>query len=319
MIHMTEFNEIYDTIIIGSGPAGLTAAIYHLRAALKTLVIAGNQPGGQLTITPFVDNFPGFPTGIGGFKLMMDTQTQVKNLGGEIRQGLVKNIQKEDNIFELNLEDGSVLKSKSVIVATGARAKWLNLPNENRLIGKGVSGCATCDGMFFKDKTVVVVGGGDTACEDAGFLTKFASKVYMLHRRDELRASAIEKEKTLKNEKIEIWWNTEVKEVIGETKLEAVKVINNQTQEIKTITTDGLFVAIGITPETSFLNDGVKIKESGHIITGENKEYPTMTSMPGIFAAGDCADDIYRQAIAAAGAGCQASIDTKRWLESNNK
>jgi thioredoxin reductase (NADPH) len=312
---MNQENEILDNLIIGSGPAGLTAAIYNLRAALKTLVIAGNQPGGQLTITPFVDNFPGFPTGVGGFKLMMDTQNQVKNLGGEIKQGLVKNIEQKDKIFQVNLEDGTTIQAKSVIVATGARAKWLGLPNENELLGKGVSACATCDGMFFKDKTVAVVGGGDTACEDAVFLTKFASKVYLIHRREQLRASVAEQKKLLECEKVEKIWNSEVKEIKGETKVEGIKIINNKTQEEKVLPIDGLFVAIGLNPSTEFLKGLVNLKESGYILLDKNEKYPSMTNVEGIFAAGDCADDSYRQAVVAAGAGCQAAIDVQKWLE----
>lgn len=311
---MTDGKMIYDSLIIGSGPAGLTAAIYHLRADLKTLVIAGNQPGGQLTITPYVDNYPGFPTGIGGFKLMMDMQNQVKNLDGEIRQGLVENIVKEDGNFKISLLDGDIIEAKTVIVATGARAKWLGLPNEKTLIGKGVSGCATCDGMFFKGKVVAIVGGGDTACEDAVFLTKFATKVYLIHRRDQFRASAAEQKKVFENQKIEILWNHEVMDVLGSTKIEAIKIVNNKTQEEKALPVDGLFVAIGNAPATSFLEGLVNLKESGHVITKLNQEYPTMTSMEGIFAAGDCADDTYRQAIAAAGEGCKASLDVQRWL-----
>lgn len=314
MVNMAE-KQTYDTIIIGSGPAGLTAAIYNIRAALKTIVIAGNQPGGQLTITTYVDNYPGFPTGIGGVKLMMDMQNQVKNLGGEIRQGLVKEIKKSDDLFEVYFEDQSILTAKSVIITTGASAKWLGLANEKELIGKGVSGCATCDGMFFKDKVVAVVGGGDTACEDAVFLTKFATKVYLIHRREKFRATALEQKKVFENDKIEILWNTEVKEVVGESKLEAIKIINNQTQEEKMLNVDGLFVAIGHNPATQFLEGLVELKETGQVIVGNDPKYPSMTNIEGLFAAGDCADDVYRQAIVAAGNGCKAAIDAQRWLE----
>lgn len=214
---MTNENKIYDTLIIGSGPAGLTAAIYNVRADLKTVVITGNQPGGQLTITTTVDNWPGFPSGVGGVKLMMDMQQQVKNLGVEIRQGTVKLVSLSVNqpirLFKVELENGEILQSKTVIVATGAAVKWLNLPKEQELIGKGISGCATCDGMFFRGKIVAVVGGGDTACEEAGFLSKICEKVYLIHRRDEFRASMTEQKKVLNNPKVEIWWNSEIKEI----------------------------------------------------------------------------------------------------------
>jgi len=244
-------NEIYDTVIIGSGPAGLTAAIYNIRAALKTVVISGNQPGGQLTITTTVDNYPGFPNGIGGVKLMMDMQTQFKNLGGEIRQGVVTKIKPFPDPsldraggYSVLLESGETLQTKAVIIATGAGAKWLDIPKERELIGKGISGCATCDGMFFKDKIVAVVGGGDVACEDADFMTKFAKKVYLIHRRDQLRAQVPQQKLVINNPKIEFLWNCEVREINptansnpsptlpltgqGE-KLTSIKIVNNKT------------------------------------------------------------------------------------------
>lgn len=309
-------NEIVDTLIIGSGPAGLTAAIYNVRADLKTLVLAGNQPGGQLTQTTTVDNWPGFARGIGGVKLMMDMQAQVRNLGVEIRNGLVEKINKEGEIFRTILQDGSIIDSKAVLITTGARAKWLGLESEQRLMGKGVSGCATCDGMFFRDKTVVVVGGGDTACEDAVFLARFASKVYLVHRRDALRASAIEQKKVFENEKIELVWNSEVKEIVGEEKVEKVKIFNNKTNEEKEIVTDGVFMAIGHNPATDFVTDMVELDEDRHIVVGKNEKYPTMTSVEGIFAAGDCttANKDYKQAISAAGDGCKAGLDAEKWI-----
>ena len=228
-------DNIYDTVIIGSGPAGLTAAVYNIRAFLKTVVIAGNQPGGQLTITTTVENWPGFPNGIGGVKLMMDMQQQVKNLGGEIRQENVRVINKSNEHFEVWLDSNKQLSGKAVLVATGAKARWLGIPGEKQLIGKGVSGCATCDAAFFKGKTVAVVGGGDTACEEAELLTKFVDKVYLIHRREELRAGEIEKKRVKENPKIEIWWNTEVKEAIGQMKLEKIRIWNNKTDEEKVV------------------------------------------------------------------------------------
>ena len=326
--------EIYDTVIVGSGPAGLTAAIYNIRADLKTIVIAGNQPGGQLTITTTVDNWPGFPNGIGGVKLMMDTQEQVKNLGGEIRNAFVKSISIYNlkfKIFKIELNNGEILETRAVIVATGAGAKWLDLPKEKELIGHGISGCATCDGMFFRDKVVAVVGGGDVACEDAEFLTKFASKVYLIHRRDQLRAQVPQQKLVLNNPKIEMVWNSEVTEINPPTlpgppsldregqKLTSIKVINNISKEEKTMSVDGLFVAIGRIPATDFAKGLVELKEAGQIITSKDPRFVTMTSVPGIFAAGDCVDDIYRQAIVAAGEGAKAGLDAERWIKENSE
>ena len=305
MISMNE--NKYDCVIIGSGPAGLTAAIYHARANIKTIVIAGNQPGGQLTITPMVDNYPGFPNGIGGFKLMMDIQTQVKNFGVEIKQGIVKKI--TDN-FKIELENGEILETKSVIVATGAGVKWIGLDREKEMIGHGVSSCATCDGMFFRDKTVAVVGGGDTACEDAVFLSKFTKKVYMIHRREEFRASMAEQKKVFENSKIEILWNTEVKEILGEEKVNSIKIVNNKTNDEKILEIDGLFVAVGYSPATKFLEGLIKLKEGGQILVNEKM----MTNVEGIFAAGDCVNQNHRQAILAAGEGCRAALETQSWL-----
>lgn len=323
---MTENNEIYDTVIIGSGPAGLTAAIYNIRAALKTVVIAGNQPGGQLTITTTVENYPGFPNGTGGVKLMMDMQTQVKNLGGEIKQGLVKKVEKVQDRFEVELEDSTKLSTKAVIIATGAAAKWLNIPREKALIGHGVSGCATCDGMFFRGKVVAVVGGGDTACEDADFLTKFATKVYIIHRRDQLRAQVPQKKLVENNPKIEFIWNSEIKEInpsptdVGApldkgAKLENIKIKNNVNGEESMLAVGGLFVAIGRNPATDFVKGVVDLKEGGQVIVGKDFKFLSMSSVPGIFAAGDCVDDIYRQAIIAAGDGAKAGLDAEKWLK----
>lgn len=311
---MDENNQIYDTIIIGSGPAGLTAAIYNVRAELKTIVIAGNIPGGQLTITTTVDNFPGFPNGTGGIKLMMDMQQQVKNLGVEIKYG---NVAKINEGFEVTLDNGEILKTKAIIIATGAEARWLGLPKEKELIGRGISGCATCDGMFFRDKIVAVVGGGNVACEDADFLAKICKKVYLIHRRDELRATPIEANRILNNEKIEKVWNSEVSEIVGQEKIEAIKIINNKTKEEKVLPIDGLFVAIGRIPATDFAKDLIELKDNGYVVVGKNEEYPMMTSRAGIFAAGDCMDENYRQAIVAAGAGAKAALEVEKWLNNN--
>ena len=321
-------NELYDTVIVGSGPAGLTAGIYNLRAGLKTLVISGNQPGGQLIITTMVDNYPGFPNGVGGVKLMMDMQAQFKNLGGEIKSGVVKEIK---NGFEIVLENEEIIKSKAVIIATGAAIKWLGLPNEKELIGKGISGCATCDGMFFRNKTVAVIGGGDTACEEAEFLSRLANKVYLIHRRDSLRASAVEQEKVLNNPKIEMVWNTEVTELnpnnqiprdkqdpITNTqitnKLQNIKLKNNVSGEEKILEIDGMFVAVGYKPATDFVKGLVEIDQNGHIVVNKNEQFKTMTTVEGIFAAGDCVNANHRQAIIAAGDGCRAGLDAEKWV-----
>jgi len=301
-------NELYDTVIVGSGPAGLTAGIYNLRAGLKTLVIAGNQPGGQLIITTMVDNYPGFPNGVGGVKLMMDMQTQFKNLGGEIKDGMVTSIEKNNDSFVVKLGEINI-GTKAVIIATGAAIKWLGLPNEKELIGKGISGCATCDGMFFRNKTVAVIGGGDTACEEAEFLSRLADKVYLIHRRDSLRASAVEQEKVLNNPKIEMVWNSEVAEIIGTEKLTAIKLNTGKTLEV-----DGMFVAVGYKPATDFVKGLVEIDQNGHIVVNKNEQYKTMTTVEGIFAAGDCVNANHRQAIIAAGDGCRAGLDAERWL-----
>jgi len=309
--------KILDCLIIGSGPAGLTAAIYNARADVESLVIAGNQPGGQLTITPMVDNYPGFVDGVGGFKLMMDMQAQTKKLGVEVRQGIVKKVESLSS-FKIELEDGEILQAKTVIVATGARAKWLGLEKEQEMIGRGVSGCATCDGMFFRNKVVAVVGGGDTACEDANFLAKFTEKVYMIVRKEDFKASAAEQKHVLNNPKIEIWWNSEVKALNGTEHLESVKIFNNKTNEEKILPLDGLFVAIGNLPATKFLEGLIGLREGGQIITGQNKEFVTMTNIEGIFAAGDCVNLNHRQAIVAAGDGCRAALDAQKWLDSRN-
>lgn len=310
--------EIYDTIIIGSGPAGLTAAIYNIRSDLKTIVISGGQPGGQLTITTLVENFPGFEKGIGGLKLMMDMMNQFRNLGGEIMSQEVVEVRKSQNGFEVELKNGDKLEGKAVIVATGSRAKWLGIKGEKEFIGRGVSGCATCDGMFFRDKIVMMVGGGDVACTEASFLAKFASKVYLVHRRDELRAGLGEQKKVLNNPKIEILWNTEALEVLGSERVEKVKLVNNKTNEEKIMEIDGFFVAIGHDPSTEFMKDLVALKENGQIIVRGGNEYHTMSSVEGIFAAGDCVDDTYRQAVVAAGMGCMAGLDAEKWIENKN-
>jgi len=249
----------------------------------------------------------------------MDIQEQVKNWGVEIKQGRVEKIEKKNEIFEVSLDGGEILNAKAVIVATGAKTKWLGLDNEKELIGKGVCSCATCDGMFFRDKEVAVVGGGNVACKDVDFLSKLAKKVYLIHRRNELRATSVEAKLVMENKAVEKIWDSVVTEIIGKEKLEALRIKNVISGEEKILPVNGLFVAIGREPATGFVKDMVELNEYGYIVVGKDAIYKTMTSMPGIFAAGDCMDDFYRQAIVAAGAGARAGIDVEKWLSNRKK
>lgn len=305
----------YPLIIIGSGPAGLTAAIYASRANLAPLLIEGKQPGGQLTTTTEVENYPGFEHGIQGPELMDVTRKQAIRFGTEVVVDTVVSIATERRPFVLTLEAEGTLEADAVIVASGASAKYLGLPNEQELIGRGVSACATCDGFFFKGKDVVVVGGGDTAMEEATFLTKFCSKVYLIHRRDEFRASKIMLERARKNSKIEMLTNTVIREILGDTTtgVRGVKIASTQSGEERTLDVKGYFAAIGHQPNTSLFVGKLDMNEVGYL----KIEHPTTrTSVEGIFAAGDVADFIYRQAVSAAGEGCKAAIDAERWLAS---
>lgn len=308
--------HIYDCVVIGSGPAGLTAAIYQVRANLSTVVIAGGQPGGQLTTTTRVENWPGFEKGVDGVPLMMAMQQQAINLGVELKYDLVTKVNQAGKGFVVMLQSGEQIECRVVIVATGAAARWLDI-GERAFIGKGASGCATCDGAFFKDKIVAVIGGGDSAVEEAHFLTRFATKVYMIHRRDSFRAKQKEQERVLQHPKIQVLWNTEVTGVFGGAKLEKIFLKNNLDGSESEMAIDGLFVAIGGVPATGFVKDVLKLADTGHVVVGENAELPTMTSMPGIFSAGDCADPRYKQAITSAGDGCKAALDSQKWLEDN--
>lgn len=302
----------YDVIIIGSGPAGYSAAIYTTRAELKTLILLGAEVGGQLTTTTDVENYPGFPEGIMGPELMMKMKEQAERFGAETVSKTATNIEvKGEKDFIVKTEDESYA-AKSIIIATGASAKWLGLESEQKLRGHGVSACATCDGFFFKGKTIAVVGAGDAAMEEANFLTTFATKVYLLVRKskDEMKASKIMQERALNNPKIEFVFNTEVKEVLGENKVSGIRVINNKTKEEKEIELEGLFIAIGHKPNTDFLKDVVKLDSKGYLEITDN----TKTSQEGIFAGGDVADYRYRQAITAAGTGCMASLDVINYL-----
>jgi len=298
-----------NVIIIGGGPAGLSAAIYLARADLKPLVFAGSPPGGQLTLTSEVENYPGFES-ILGSELIEKMRNQAKKFGAKII---------DENVLKIDLTKpnhkiyitGKEYESRSVIIATGAKALWLNIPSETRLRGKGVSACATCDGFFFREKIVAVVGGGDTALEEALTLTKFAKKVYIIHRRDFFRASKIMQERVLKNEKIEIIWNSMVDEILGEKKVEGIKIKDLKLGE-KNLLVDGVFVAIGHKPDTDLFKGHVELDEKGYIKILERRK----TSVKGVYAAGDCADPYYRQAITSAGTGVEASLEVERYLES---
>jgi len=305
---------MYDVLIIGSGPAGYTAAVYTSRAFLKTLIFSGYVPGGQLTTTTDIDNFPGFPKGIMGPKLMMDMGEQAKRFGTEIVTDAVTTIKKlEDETFTVTTAN-SEYQTKSIIIATGAQAKELGIAGEDQYRGKGISYCATCDGFFFRDKQIIVVGGGDTAMEEATFLTKFASHVTILHRREEFRASAIMLERAKKDPKISFMTNTVIESFTGDIKLTGVTLKNTVTNESTAMPIDGVFAAIGHTPATGFLQGSIELDEKGYVKTKRGEVVQTATSVDGIFAAGDCVDTRYRQGIVAAGQGAMAAIDVERWL-----
>lgn len=304
---------MYDSVIIGSGPAGLTASIYLSRANLKNVVIHGSEPGGQLTTTTEVENFPGFPKGIMGPQLMEDIKSQAQNFGAEFIQSNVEKIEFDSKPFKVYLENKEVIETKTIIIATGARAKYLGIENEKEYIGRGVSACATCDGFFFRGREIVVIGGGDTAMEEAIFLTKFASKVTIIHRRDELRASQIMQDRAKSNEKIHWKLGYTPKKVLADLKVNGIELLNNKTGEVEILNTDGIFVAIGRQPNTNFLNNKIELDEMGYIKT---KGKSTHTNIDGIFAAGDVQDNKYQQAIVAAGNGAMAALDVEEFLNS---
>lgn len=299
-------------IIIGSGPAGYTAGLYSARANLKPLLFEGIESGGQLMLTTDVENYPGFKDGIMGPDLMTEFKLQAEKFGTKIISQNVVSITRSDRGFEVST-NSDVYHAKSIIISTGASAKWLGVEGEERLQGYGVSACATCDGFFFKEKEVIVVGGGDSAMEEALFLTKFATKVFIVHRRDKFRASKIMQDRVLKNEKIEVLWNKEVNEIHGDKNVESVSLNDTENSSSSKLSIDGVFMAIGHTPNVAFLDGLVELDDKGYIKTGFSTD--TSTSVPGIFAAGDVADSVYRQAVTAAGTGCQAAIDAERWLD----
>jgi thioredoxin reductase (NADPH) len=308
-----------EVVIIGSGPAGLTAAIYSARAELRPLVIHGPQPGGQLTITTEVENYPGFAEGIQGPELMRQFEEQAKRFGTEFLVTFVNKVELSARPFTLWTDEGHEIKAETIIVASGASAKWLGIPGEapapEGLGGMGVSACATCDGFFFKGKPIVVVGGGDTAMEEATFLTRYASRVTVIHRRESLRASKIMQDKAFKNPKIDFIWNTDVREIRGsaETGVTGVKLYDNKTGEESEFACEGVFIAIGHKPNTDVFRGWLDMDEVGYIKTAG---VSMATNIPGVFACGDAQDSLYRQAVTAAGTGCMAAIDAERYLDS---
>jgi thioredoxin reductase (NADPH) len=302
---------MYDVTVIGSGPAGLTAAIYARRAELSTLVVSGMQPGGQLTITSEVENFPGFPEGIEGPELMNRMQKQAEKFGAEFDFGEATAVDLGGKPFKVTIGK-RIVETRSIIVATGSASRWIGIESEKKLLGKGVSGCATCDGFFFTGKRVAVVGGGDAAIEEATFLTRFASRVTIVHRRDELRASKAMQKRALQNPKVDFEWNSVVEKVLdpAQNKVTALVLKNIKTGELKEIPVDGVFVAIGHVPATTLFKDKLELDAKGYIVARG-----TRTSVSGVFAAGDVQDPRYRQAISAAGSGCQAAIEALKFLE----
>jgi thioredoxin reductase (NADPH) len=314
-----------EVIIIGSGPAGLTAAIYAARANLAPLVLEGepsstsDQPGGQLMLTTDVENYPGFPDGVMGPQLMQDFRDQALRFGTDIETVRASRVDLASRPFGVWVGDPDTAeptyRADSVIVSTGAQSIMLGLPNEHALVGHGLSTCATCDGFFFRDQEIAVVGGGDSALEEANFLTRFASKVTIIHRRDELRASKIMQDRAFANPKIEFMWNTTVEEYLGDDKLDGLRLKNTETGKTNDVQYSGVFVAIGHRPNTDLFAGQLELKDNGYLVTKPDSSY---TNVDGVFACGDVQDDVYRQAITAAGSGCMAAIDAERWLEAQH-
>lgn len=306
---MTE--ETTKCLIIGSGPAGYTAAIYASRAGLSPILYQGVQPGGQLTITNDVENYPGYPQGVQGPQMMVEFQQQAERFGTDVRTGMATAVDFSGYPHKVTIDGEHLVTANAVIIATGASAKWLGLPSETRLNGKGVSACAVCDGFFYRNMDVAVVGGGDTACEEASYLSKLCKKVYMLVRRDQMRASNIMQQRVKDTENIEILWNTSTDEILGEDEVEAMSVVNTVSNEKTKIKIQGFFVAIGHKPNTDIFSDFITLDDSGYIKTVAGS---SRTNVEGVFAAGDAQDNVYRQAVTAAGTGCMAALDAERYL-----
>jgi thioredoxin reductase (NADPH) len=311
---MSEKIERLKTVIIGSGPAGYTAAIYAARADLKPVMYTGMEPGGQLTTTTEVDNFPGYPEGIDGPTMMVQLQQQAERFGTDVRIGMVTAVELSDEtggIHKLTIDDDKVIEAETVIISTGASAKYLNLPSEQRLRGGGVSACAVCDGFFYKGQDVAIVGGGDTAAEEASYLANICNKVTMLIRKDHMRASKAMQHRVNSLKNIDVRYNTEIDEVLGDQVVEGLRMVNNQTGKKEEIDITGLFIAIGHTPNTGIFKGQLDMDETGYILT---KGKSTKTNKPGVFASGDAQDKEYRQAVTAAGTGCMAALDAERYL-----
>ena len=304
-------NETVHSLIIGSGPAGYTAAIYAARANLKPILYQGIQPGGQLTITTEVENYPGYADGVQGPQMMVDFEKQATRMGADIRFGIATKVDFSKHPYKVEIDEEKWIETDAVIIATGASAKWLGLESEQRLNGYGVSACAVCDGFFFRGKEVAIVGAGDTAAEEALYLSKLCTTVHMFIRRDEMRASKVMQERVFKTANIKIYWDTDTEEVLGDKHANAVKIKNNKTGETQTIPVNGFFVAIGHQPNSEIFKGWLDMDEAGYIktIPGTSK-----TNLEGVFACGDVQDKIYRQAVTAAGSGCMAALDAERWL-----
>lgn len=303
--------EKVELLIIGSGPAGYTAAVYAARANLKPVLYQGIQPGGQLTITTDVENYPGFPDGIQGPELMINFEKQAQRMGSDIRYGLATRVDLSNKPFKIWIDEEKLIETDALIIATGASAKWLGIESEQRLNGYGVSACAVCDGFFFKGKDVAIVGAGDTAAEEALYLSKLCSTVHMLIRKDEMRASKVMQDRVKNTPNIKIYWNSETDEILGEKTVEAVRIKNSKTGEKTEIPIKGFFVAIGHTPNSEIFKEFIDMDEAGYIKTNGGT---AKTNVEGVFACGDVQDKIYRQAVTAAGSGCMAALDAERYL-----
>ena len=303
--------EKVSILIIGSGPAGYTAAIYAARANMKPLLYQGIQPGGQLTITTEVENYPGFPDGIQGPDMMVNFEKQAARMGADIRYGLATKVDFSGDVKRVWIDDEKIIEADAVIISTGASAKWLGIPSEERLNGFGVSACAVCDGFFFKGKEVAIVGAGDTAAEEAHYLSKMCTTVHMIVRKDQMRASKVMQDRVLNTPNIKVYFNTETDEILGEKTVSAVRVKNNKTNELQEIPVSAFFVAIGHQPNSDIFKEFITMDETGYILTEPGT---TKTNIPGVFAAGDVQDKNYRQAVTAAGSGCVAALDAERYL-----